>query len=93
VAIFTHASIGGIVDATTLQGFLVGVKAGDACVEHLAAALASAMCSPTPATRRWCRRAIDGRVRVFCLDEPPANYLLYRNDAEELFNKAFTLYG
>jgi diguanylate cyclase (GGDEF)-like protein/PAS domain S-box-containing protein len=37
--------------------------------------------------------AIDGRVRVFCLDEPPANYLLYRNNAEELFNRAFTLYS
>jgi PAS domain S-box-containing protein len=29
---------------------------------------------------------------VFCLDEPPANYLLYLNHAEHLFNKAFTLY-
>ena len=92
VAIYSHASIGGIVDATTLQGFLVGVKAGDACVEHLAAAGIGDV-QPYASYQALVQAAIDGRVRVFCLDEPPANYLLYRNDAEELFNKAFTLYA
>jgi ABC-type amino acid transport substrate-binding protein len=38
VSIYTHVGIGGIVDLDTLRGFLVGVKAGDACVETLAAA-------------------------------------------------------
>jgi ABC-type amino acid transport substrate-binding protein len=38
VSIYTHTGIGGIIDLETLRGFLVGVKAGDACVETLAAA-------------------------------------------------------
>ena len=92
VAIFTHGSIGGIVDVTTLQGFLIGVKAGDACIEHLAAAGIGDV-QPFASYQALVQAAIDGRVRVFCLDEPPANYLLYRNNAEGLFNRAFTLYS
>ncbi|MCM8612258.1 EAL domain-containing protein [Accumulibacter sp.] len=92
VAIHTHGSIGGIVDTSTLRGFMVGVKAGDACVEHLAAAGIDAV-QPFASYEALVQAAIDGKVRVFCLDEPPANYLLYRKNAEELFNRAFTLYA
>ncbi|WP_291995747.1 EAL domain-containing protein [Candidatus Accumulibacter sp. ACC003] len=90
VAIYTHASIGGIVDLNTLRGFLVGAKDGDACIEKLAAA-------GIPTVQRFAsyqalvQGAIAGKVRVFCLDEPPANYLLYLNDAGEQFKKAFSL--
>ncbi|HRD87834.1 MAG TPA: EAL domain-containing protein [Accumulibacter sp.] len=92
VAIYTHRSIGGIVDSTTLQGFRVGVKDGDACIEHLAAA-GIVDVQPFASYEALVQAAIAGRVRVFCLDEPPANYLLYRNNAEQLFNRAFTLYA
>lgn len=36
VRIFSHASISGISNAATLKGFLVGVQAGDACIDELA---------------------------------------------------------
>jgi PAS domain S-box/diguanylate cyclase (GGDEF) domain len=91
VAIYTHAGIGGIVDLATLRGFLVGVKAGDACVDALADAGIHSV-QPFSSYQALVQGAIAGRVRVFCLDEPPANYLLYRNGADDVFNKAFTLY-
>lgn len=91
VSIFTHASIGGIVDAMTLQGFLVGVKAGDACATKLTS-LGISTLQMFASYEALVRGAVGGKVRVFCLDEPPANYLLYLNHAEHLFNKAFTLY-
>jgi PAS domain S-box-containing protein len=91
VSIYTHKDIGGIVDLETLRGFLVGVKAGDACVEKLAGAGISTVL-PFASYQALVSGAVEGKVRVFCLDEPPANYLLYLNNADSLFNKAFTLY-
>ncbi|WP_313950627.1 EAL domain-containing protein [Accumulibacter sp.] len=91
VSIYTHASIGGIVDLATLRGFLIGVKAGDACVEKLASAGISTVL-PFGSYQALVQGAIEGKVRVFCLDDPPANYLLYLNNAGDLFNKAFQLY-
>ena len=91
VAIYSHSTIGGIVDASTLQGFLVGVKDGDACIEKLAEAGIDSI-QAFASYELLVQAAVAGRIRVFCLDEPPANYLLYRHNAEHLFNKAFTLY-
>ena len=91
VAIYTHSRVGGIVDLSTLRGFLIGTKAGDACIETLASAGISNV-ELFASYEELVHGAIDGKVRVFCLDEPPANYLLYRYHAEQVFNKAFTLY-
>ncbi len=33
VAIYTHKDIAGITDVTSLRGFMVGIKAGDACID------------------------------------------------------------
>lgn len=87
VSIYTQKDIGGIVDLETLRGFLVGVKAGDACVEKLAGAGISTVL-PFASYQALVSGAVEGKVRVFCLDEPPANYLLYLNKADSLFNKA-----
>jgi len=89
--IYTHAGIGGIVDLKTLRGFLVGVKAGDACVEKLEEAGIHSM-QRYANYETLVQAAVAGQIRVFCLDEPPANYLLYRAHAEKDFHKAFELY-
>ena len=91
VSIYAHAGIGGIVDVDTLRGFLVGVKAGDACVERLADAGIDTV-QAFPSYQALVQAAIEGTVRVFCLDDPPAKYLLYLNHAERSFRQAFTLY-
>lgn len=88
VAIYVNNRIGGISDLQHLSGFLVGVKAGDACIDNLKQAGISTL-QLYPSYQALVSAAIDGSVRIFCLDEPPANYLLYKNHAEEAFNKAF----
>ncbi|MFZ2854690.1 MAG: EAL domain-containing protein [Rhodocyclaceae bacterium] len=91
VSIYTQAGIGGITRAESLKGFLVGVKAGDACIETLQQAGVVNL-QQHSSYEALVQAAIAGQVRIFCLDEPPANYLLYREHAEGLFNKAFVLY-
>ncbi|MDR3482436.1 MAG: EAL domain-containing protein [Burkholderiaceae bacterium] len=92
VSIYTHIDIGGIADTETLRGFLVGVKDGDACVGKLKDAGIDSLES-YPNYETLVQAAIAGKIKAFCLDEPPANYLLYRDSAEAKFHKAFNLYS
>jgi len=91
VTIYTHASIGGITDLKNLHGFLVGVKAGDACAEKLSEAGIVTQ-QPYVNYQALIQAAASQQIRVFCLDEPPANYLLYRSHVAHDFHKAFELY-
>ena len=91
VAIYTHNGIGGITGTDKLRGFLVGVKAGDACIDILQKAGITTL-QQYPSYEALVQAAIASEVRIFCLDEPPANYLLYLNHAEQTYNKAFRLY-
>ncbi|MBA4111034.1 MAG: hypothetical protein C0487_15730 [Leptothrix sp. (in: Bacteria)] len=91
VTIYNHASIGGITNLKTLQGFLVGLKAGDACADKLKAAGITTV-QPYPNYQSLVQAAVAGQIKVFCLDEPPAHYLLYRAHAEQNFRRAFRLY-
>ncbi len=92
VPIYTHRDIGGITGTESLRGFLVAVKGGDACVGRLQAAGVSSL-----ATYASYEAIIDaakaGAVRIFCVDEAPANYLLYRAGVHRDFRKAFVLYS
>ncbi|MFZ4624880.1 MAG: PAS domain S-box protein [Rhodoferax sp.] len=75
VPLFFHHSIGGIVDAKSARGFTVGVKDGDACIEVLQS-------HGLDSFKRFASyssvvsAAATGEVRVFCMDQPPATYLL-----------------
>ncbi len=91
VAIFRHASVTGLHDVGTLQGFQVGVQEGDACIE----ALARGGITSLKVYRNYAA-LIDAaqaqQVKVFCLDEHPANYYLYQRGLHQEFLKAFELY-
>ncbi len=91
VPIYTHASIGGIHSLASLHGFLIGVKAGDACIEKLTRFGITTLAAYA-SYQLVVDAAIADQVRVFCIDEPPANYLLYRTGAAGNFRQAFTLY-
>ena len=91
VSIYTLAGIGGIIDIKTLQGFLVGVKKGDACATQLQQSGITTLVG-YPNYEALIHAAESGKVKVFCLAEPPANFLLSRDGAEGSFNKAFQLY-
>lgn len=91
LAIYTHASIGGIHNPASLHGFLVGAKPGSACRENLARFGITTLASydSYPAI---VNAAIADQVRIFCADQAAADYLLYRAGATENFRQAFTLY-
>ncbi|MDE2593596.1 MAG: transporter substrate-binding domain-containing protein [Burkholderiales bacterium] len=91
VPIYADQGIGGVTDIGTLQGFLVGVKAGDACGETLrnAKVLVDERYDSYDA---MVEEAAQSRLRVFCMDGPPGDYLLYKAGIDQRFHKAFVLY-
>ncbi len=91
VPIFFHQSIGGIVDANSLKGFTVGVKAGDACIDVLRAHGVDST-KPYPSYSAVVAAAAAAEVRVFCVDHPPAAYLLNQLGVEKEFRHSVPLY-
>jgi two-component system, sensor histidine kinase and response regulator len=91
VPIFAHRSVQNIDGLGALRGFTVGAKAGDACIEQLQAQGVTAI-ETRPSYEALIQAALRAEVRVFCLDAPPAHFLLARHGALEDFREAFTLY-
>ncbi|WP_075354281.1 PAS domain S-box protein [Desulfovibrio sp. DV] len=91
VPVFVHNDLSGIRDLETLRGFTVGVKRGDASVDYLS----SRGILPLAAFDGYegvVRAAQDAKVKIFCVDKPPALYYLYKYGLEGDFRLAFTLY-
>lgn len=84
VPIFFHESISGSVNADTLKGFTVGVKAGDACVDLLRGRGVESL-KPYPDYEAVVAAARDGEILVFCVDLPPARYLLHKLGVADQF--------
>lgn len=91
VSIYAHRSIQGINDLKTLRAFSVGVKEGDNCANRLESA-AVARLQTYASYEKIIEAAIQGEIRVFCLDEPPANFLLARENLSKEYRQAFLLY-
>lgn len=91
VAIYVDASIHGIHDSRSLQGFRVGVQKGDACVDKLASEGVSDL-AVYPNYEAILNAARAGDIKLFCMDEAPANYYLYLYRDSLQFAKAYTLY-
>ena len=91
VAIFAHKSISGIVDAESLRGFQIGVQDGDACIDRLEQQGIRTLVRYRN-YREMIAAARAQEVRLFCIDEYPGNYYLYRERAATEFVKAFELY-
>jgi diguanylate cyclase (GGDEF)-like protein/PAS domain S-box-containing protein len=90
IAIYAHSDHTGITNISGLQGFQVGVKAADACVDRLYGAGITNL-QPYASYELLLQAAIAEQVHVFCMDEPPANYLIFRAQASQLFRKSFTI--
>lgn len=91
VPIMVHKDIQGITSVATLRGFSVGVKAGDACGEKLTNGGVSRL-DEYPNYEEMINAAAEGSLRIFCMDAPPAFFLLNRAGIDGEFNEAFTLY-
>ncbi len=91
VGIYSHRSITGIASPTSLRGFQVGVQDGDACIDRLESKGIHNLV-------RYANNdaildaALAGQIRIFCLDEYPANFYLNQRHAQDEFTKAFELY-
>ncbi len=75
VPLFFHKSIGGIVDVPSVRGFTVGVKDGDSCIDLLQAQGVDSL-KVYASYSAVVAAAAAGELRVFCMDQPPAIYLL-----------------
>ena len=91
VSIYRDVSIGGLTNLESLRGFQVGVMQGDACVEHLKRHGIDTLVY-YPSYTRLVQGAKAQDIKVFCLDDYPANFYLYQQDAHRQFVKAFELY-
>jgi PAS domain S-box-containing protein len=92
VSIFFHKNISGINDASSLKGFTIGVKAGDACIDFLHGKGVSSLVV-YPSYEAQVKAAIRQEVRLLCVDEPPAYYLFNREGAADMFRHSPSLYN
>ncbi len=91
VVIYTHTTIGGISGVSTLKGFQIGVQSGDACIHQLANhGITTIVEYPNYAALLDAARRQE--IKLFCLDEYPANFYLYKTHTQNDFRKAFELY-
>ena len=91
VNIYTDSRLSGVADVASLRGFQVAVKAGDACADVLRSdGIGDIVLFPDYSD--IVSAALRGRVHVFCMDEPPATYLIDRANASARFRVGFTLY-
>ncbi|WP_006788446.1 response regulator [Thiorhodospira sibirica] len=91
VAIYRDTAIGGLTRVESLQGFQIGIMRGDACIEWLERNGIHSL-TRYDNYRAVIEAADAGEIKVFCMDEYPANYYLYQQNAHRRFVKAFDLY-
>lgn len=91
IGIYVDRSLPGITDANSLRGLLVGVQRGDACIEALRSRNVTRLQYYTD-YQQIINAALKNEIRIFCMDDSPATYFLYRNDALDRFPRAFALY-
>jgi len=91
VSIYVASSINGITDVPSLQGFTIGVQNGDACADKLVSLGIDNLIS-YPNYESILAAAKAGDIKMFCMDDVPANYYLYLYRDQLSFTKAFTLY-
>ena len=91
VGIYHVREITGLADVSCLHGFVVAVKRGDASIDKLKENGINSLIF-YPSYEAIIRDAKNGNVKVFCMDDPPANYYLNKYGIADKFRRAFTLY-
>ena len=91
VSIFFDRTISSIPDCLALRGYAVAVKSGDACISELREKGVNSLVH-YPSYEAIIEDAAAGLVKVFCMDDPPALYLLRKYKIADKFRKGFKLY-
>nr|WP_279343418.1 transporter substrate-binding domain-containing protein [Fundidesulfovibrio terrae] len=92
VPVYFHKSLGGITGVESLRGFTIGVKAGDACIDVLRKHGITTI-REFDSYEDVIKAAGEGAIKVFCVDQPPALYYLYKFNLDDEFRYGFTLYS
>ncbi len=92
VMLFFHDSITGIVDAVSSKGFIIGVKAGDLCIEKLRQQ-GIVQFRTYASYEALIKGASASEVRVFCMNQRPAEYLLQRLGIAARFRHTAPIYS
>ena len=90
VPVFIHKSISGIASIRDLMGFRVAVKSGDAAVSELLGRGVADL-APYGSYESIIDAAAKLDARIFCVDKPPALYLMYKRGIDRDFRIAFIL--
>ena len=91
VPVFADKNLGGLADVSSLKGFTIGVKAGDAVVEQLTNHGILDL-REYPNYESIVRAAKNQEIKVFSIDQPAAIYYLYKYGIENEFRQSFVLY-
>jgi PAS domain S-box-containing protein/putative nucleotidyltransferase with HDIG domain len=91
VPIFFHRDISGIKDVKSLYGFTIGVKAGDACIDYLKRNGIHTLLE-YPSYESIVRDAAKQKIKIFCIDSPPAHYYLAKMNLEQQYRYTAPLY-
>ena len=91
VPVFADKDLGGITDVSSLQGFTVGVKAGDAVIENLTNHGIHSL-KEYPSYEAIIQAAKNEEIKVFSVDQPAAIYYLYKYGVADEFRRSFVLY-
>ncbi len=91
VPVFAHTTLGGIADPSSLHGFTIGVKSGDAVIDMLAAHGIDSL-KEYPSYEAILLAAKGHDLKVFSVDEPAAYYYLYKHGLTDQFRTSFVLY-
>ncbi|HWQ65256.1 MAG TPA: transporter substrate-binding domain-containing protein [Methanospirillum sp.] len=91
VPIFYNNNISGIAGPTSLGGFVVAAKSGDAAVDYLKSHGVT-LIREYPDYESIIRSAQEGDVVVFCIDKPPAQYFMYKYGIARDFQSTNSLY-
>jgi PAS domain S-box-containing protein len=92
VPIYFNNEISGITDASTVRGFTVAVKSGDAVIDVLQQA-GSQNLVYYENYKDIIKAAAEHTVTVFAIDKPPADYFLYQYGIQKDFNSTKPLFS
>jgi len=91
VPVYAHKSLGGIVDISSLKGFTIGVKAGDAVTDYLTKRGIDSL-KDYPSYEALILAAKNQEIKVFSVDQPAAEYYLYKHGVSDQFRQSVVLY-
>ena len=89
--VFFQKNISGITDASSLKGFPVAVKNGDAAVDYLSRRGVNRLVG-YDSYEEIVRAAREHKVGVFVMDKPPAMHFLYKMGIHDQFRVSKPLY-